>query len=230
MIGIIGAMPIEIENLKSLMTDVKIRKIGKVDYFLGKLNNVDCIAAFSGVGKVNSACCAHTMALIYNVKKIINIGVAGGLLEEMSTGDVVVSNSSVQYDIDTTALGDPLGLISTINVINLPSSKFLKEKAIEVLKEHENLNFYEGKIATGDRFVSKEKELYKIRNDFNSIACDMETASIAQVCYLNDLEFLSLRVISDNINKSNSHFDYEKFKLSSAKLACDIIFKMIKML
>ena len=227
MIGIIGAMPIEVEKLQDVMQNVEIIEVSKVKYYLGELNGVRCVVAFSGVGKVNSAVCAQTMIFKFNVDKIINIGVAGGLLENMKTGDIVISTKSVQYDVDTSAVGDPKGLISTINILELPCSEILKNKFVNVLKSDDKLNFYKGIIATGDQFIIDKSILKDIRKDFDAIACDMETGSIAQVCYLNDIDFLSMRIISDNINNDNSHMDYEKFKLNSARLACLILEKAI---
>ena len=230
MIGIIGAMPIEVENIKTAMTDLKTEKKSMIKYHLGKLNGTPCVVAFSGGGKVNAAVCAQTMILDYNVKKIINVGVAGGLLDCMNTGDVVISSGAVQYDVDTTALGDPLGLISTINLINLPCDDTLREKALKVLSERKTLNIYNGIIASGDKFISKKEELLNIKNNFGAVACDMETGAISQVCYLNSVSFLSVRVISDNINKENSNLDYEKFKLYSAEIACRTLKSIIKIL
>ena len=227
MIGIIGAMPIEVEKLQSSMQNVKILEISKVKYFFGNLNGVNCVLAFSGVGKINSAVCAQTMIIKFNVDKIVNIGVAGGLLENMQTGDIVISTKAVQYDVDTSAVGDPKGFISTINILELPCSKLLQDRIINVLKYDDKLNFYEGIIATGDQFITDKNNLKDIRKNFNAIACDMETGSIAQVCYLNDINFLSIRIISDNINNDNSNIDYETFKLDSANLACCILEKSI---
>lgn len=264
MIGIIGAMPLEVENILMLMTEVKSYEKSKIKYHAGKINEVLCVVAFSGVGKVNAAVCSQTMVLEFGVKKIINVGVAGGLLEEMHTGDIVISSGAVQHDCDTTALGDPLGLISTINIIKLPCSCNLKNSILKVLfgsslkeqlwnQEGENKNLkqnkevptndsksygiidtscgtskvFEGIIASGDKFVCEKNDLITIRNNFNAIACDMETASIAQVCYLNDVEFLSIRTISDNVNGDNSNMDYENFKQKSAKAACEVLYKVV---
>lgn len=230
MLGIIGAMPIEVEKLTQAMVGVSTCKIGQTTYFSGKLSGTACVVAFSGVGKVNAAVCAQTMILVFNVKKIVNVGVAGGLLEHMSLGDVIVATSAVQHDFDVTALGEPIGQISTINLVNLPCSSCINKKIIETLKLHKNSGVFCGVIASGDKFVAKKDELIKIREQFNAVACDMETGSIAHVCYINAVEFAAIRVISDNINNENSSLDYEKFKQKSAQIACDILTKCIDLI
>ncbi len=226
MIGIICAMEIELKKLKGIMSDVKAERISSISYFTGKIRGKDCVAAVSGIGKVNSAVCAQTMILKFSPSLIFNIGVAGGLLRDMKEGDVVISKSAVQHDFDTSYLGDRKGLIATINVVNLPCSK----KIIDLI-ENKNIildgNVFVGVIASGDQFIADKEKLLYIKKEFEAAACDMETGSIAQVCYINSVEFLSVRVISDNVNEKNSELDYEKFKEKSANKACMIIYNLI---
>lgn len=222
MIGIICAMEIELQKIRNSMQKIKTEKISSVDFNLGKLYDVDCILAISGIGKVNAAACAQTMILKYNPDFIINIGVAGGLLENMHVCDIAISKNAVQSDVDTSALGDPKGFISTINIVNLPCSKNLANLILNK-KYKDSTRIYYGSIASSDKFIVDKSELKQIKKEFGAIACDMETASIAQVCYLNSTEFLAVRVISDNINNENSQLDYEKFKERAANKGFEII-------
>lgn len=226
MIGIICAMEIELQKIRNSMQNVKTEKISSINFNMGKFMRKDCVAAVSGVGKVNAAVCAQTMSLKYNPEFILNVGIAGGLLNEMQVYDIAVSTSAVQCDVDTSAVGDPKGFISTIEIVNLPCSQNLANLILNSDKI-ENMKIYQGTIASSDKFIVDKNELQKIKSDFNAIACDMETASIAQVCYMNSTEFLSVRVISDNINKQNSHLDYQKFKKSAAEKGFEIIKNLI---
>lgn len=227
MIGIICAMDIELEKIKEKMVKMREESISTITYLIGKIEDKDCVAAVSGIGKVNSAVCAQTMILKYKPKFIINTGVAGGLLKEMNIGDIAISCSAVQHDVDTSILGDPKGFISTINMIRLPCSKRLINVLLENNKQDK---IFSGIIASGDQFIASKEKLMYIKNEFDAVACDMESASIAQVCYLNSVEFLSIRSISDNIYKHNSNLDYEKFKLQSANTASRIVCSLISSL
>ena len=222
MIGIICAMEIELQKIRSSMQNIKTEKISSVNFNIGKLYGKDCVVAVSGVGKVNAAACAQSMILKYNPEFIINVGVAGGLLEEMQVFDIVISKNAVQSDVDTSALGDPKGFISTIEIINLPCSEKLANLILNKKQDDESTIHF-GTIASSDKFIVDKIELQKIKKDFGAIACDMETASIAQVCFLNSIEFLGVRIISDNINNENSHLDYEKFKEVAANKGFEII-------
>ena len=223
MIGIIGAMQIEIEEIMKSMTDIKTEKISNIIYLTGKINAIDCVAAISGVGKVNAAICAQTMILKYNVTAIINTGVAGGLLKELKVGDIAVATSVVQHDMDTSAVGDIKGLISGINLVNIPSDNNIINKIKKLTIKN---NIFYGVIASGDQFINDKTKLNSIKSEFNAIACDMESASIGQVCYINNVKFISVRSISDNAN-NESHVDYEKFKFIAAKNSSDLILGLL---
>ena len=131
MIGIIGAMDIEVESIKSLLTDTKTEAISGVNFVLGKYENVDVVVAKCGVGKVFAALCAEAMILKYNPQMIINVGVAGCLDKNLKIGDIVIADSVVQHDMDTSPLGDPVGMLSDINIIKIPTS----EKLYTLLKK-----------------------------------------------------------------------------------------------
>ena len=91
MIGIIGAMDMEVNGLKERMQNTEVETIGTIDFYKGTIQGIPCVVARSGVGKVNAAICAQIMALVYRPKAIINTGVAGGIGKGVSVGDVVVS-------------------------------------------------------------------------------------------------------------------------------------------
>ena len=100
MIGIIGAMKVELEALKARLQDVTVTRISGVDFYSGKLHGTDVVAAVSGVGKVFSAVCAQTMVLKFGVKAIINTGVAGGLSPNLKLGEVAIASQVCQHDMD----------------------------------------------------------------------------------------------------------------------------------
>ena len=221
MIGIIGAMQIEIEGIKNLMHNIAYKKFAHMKFFTGKIDNIDCIVALCGPGKVNAAICAQIMVYKYRPKIIINVGVAGALDKKLNMGDPVLADFVLQHDIDTSAVGDACGLISGLNLIKIPCSKNLN-KIIEksALKLRENIHI--GIIATGDQFISNTQKRWDIKSTFNAIACEMEAGSIGQVCLLNKIEFSVIKVISDNSDEQ-SHIDYDNFKSIVTKKITQLI-------
>ena len=223
-IGIIGAMDIEVDALIKDMTEREEKVISSVRYVCGKLCGKDVVVAKCGIGKVFAAICAQTMILEYSPSIIINTGVAGSLEKGFNVLDVAVAGSVVQHDMDTSAIGDPKGLISGINVVYIDTCKkvsnALKTAAINV-----KCNVKEGIIASGDKFMADANEKALINKEFNAIACEMEGASIGQVCYVNKVPFGVLRTISDG---DGAEMDYTTFAPKAAMQATEIVKEFIK--
>ena len=98
MIGIIGAMTMEIDGIKSAMTDVSVKKTGGMEFICGTFCGCRIVAAVCGEGKVNAAMCAQAMIMEYHPDFIVNTGVGGGLAECLHIGDIVVATSVVEHD------------------------------------------------------------------------------------------------------------------------------------
>ncbi len=222
-IGVIGAMQIEVDNLKKAMTVEKTEEVSSVSFTVGKLGDVDVVAAVCGVGKVFAAICAETMILKYDVDMVINIGVAGSLTDKLKVFDVAVAKQVVQHDMDTSPLGDPIGLLSGINKIYLPTDENIRNILVECLKE-KKLNYLEGTIATGDQFVHDDAKKQWICENFDAIAAEMEGGSIGHVCYVNKVPFVILRTISDS---EGGAMDYQTFAEKAAQVGIDIVTSFI---
>lgn len=212
--GIIGAMDLEMEALIDLLEKEECRSISNITFYKGKLFGRDAVLAVCGIGKCFSALCAQTMILEYHPDRIINIGVAGGIVNELSVGDIAVANDVVQHDMDTSALGDPVGLISGINIVKIPCSAKVTEGLFEAAKNLQ-IPVVKGTIASGDTFLAAREKKESVAETFGAVACEMEGGGIAQACYVNNVECAILRSISDGIDGGGG--DYEAFKHAAAK-------------
>ena len=218
MVGIIGAMSVEVEALKGAMTDKKSERISGIDFVCGRLCGVDAVVAQCGIGKVFAAMAAQTMILRFGVEMIINTGVGGTLTDKLGIADVAISTACVQHDMDTSAIGDPVGLISGINVIELPTDRALGDCVAKAAGEL-GIRCVAGVIASGDQFVSSAEKKRYITENFGAIACEMEGAAIAHVCYVNGVRCVVIRAISDSADGS-AHMDYGEFvKIAAANSA-----------
>ena len=137
------------------------------------------------------------MILRFGVTHIINTGVAGTLSEKLSILDVAIADGVVQHDMDTSPIGDPVGLISGINKIVLPTSDYMAKIAADVAGEL-GVKYGRGIIASGDQFISSADRKRYIVDKFGAVACEMEGAAIGHVCYVNGIECLIVRAISDS--------------------------------
>jgi len=223
MIGIIGAMDIEIEKINARLENKKEEIISGVTYTQGTLGKTEVVTAICGVGKVFAAICTQTMILRYKPDAIINSGIAGTLSDKVGVLGTVVATALVQHDMDTSPLGDPKGLISGINIIEFPTDEALAEKICKNIKTP----YIRGIIASGDCFVADIEKKETIRDTFNAVSCEMEGAAVAHVCYMSNVPFCVVRTISDGANEGST-LTYEEFRVKAANLSSEIMIKTIE--
>ena len=222
MIGIIGAMEIEIEGVRALMTEKEEKTISGVKYVTGKLGNNKVVTAVCGIGKVFAAICAQTMILTFAPDIIVNTGVAGSIDASLGILDIAVASKVVQHDMDTSPIGDPKGLLSGINVIYMDADEKASLLLMKLVREA-GINAVRGAIASGDQFIASKAQKDTIKTNFpDAVACEMEGASIGQVCYVNKVKFAVLRAISDNAD-GGAVEDYPAFARKTAENYIGII-------
>ena len=228
MIGIIGALDIELERLIGAMQEPVHREISGVPFTCGRLLGTDVVIARAGVGKVTAAVCAQTMALIYEPELIINSGVSGALSPELRVGDVVIGTDVVQHDVDTTALGDEPGFVSTVDRLSFPLDNFAST-AIAAAAEELGIRAVRGRIASGDQFVASTERKEEIVRLFSAVTCEMEAGAIAHVCFLNRIPCAVIRSISDGGNEE-APMSYEEFLPLAAKNSSELTLAYLKSL
>lgn len=225
MIGIIGAMDIEVESIKSLLTDTHEENISGVNFVCGKFKKNDVVVAKCGVGKVFAALCAEAMILKFNPGMIINVGVAGCLDATLKIGDIVIADSVVQHDMDTSPLGDPVGMLSDINIIKIPADENIcniLKKSVEAL----GISHSVGTIASGDQFVADNSKKQFIIDNFGAKSCEMEGGAIGHVCYVNKIPFGVLRSMSDGAD-DGANMDFPTFAKLAAENSTKVINKFL---
>ena len=222
MIGIIGAMKIEIEKTEDLLENKSEKTVSGIRFVSGTLHGREIVTAVCGIGKVAAAICTEAMILEYEPECIINTGVAGGLADDIDVCDVVIAESLVQHDMDTTAIGDAPGLISGLNIVYIPADEKVSSALFAAAETAGTFKVKRGKIASGDQFIADAGKKDFIIKTFGASACEMEGASIAQVCYSNSMPFGVVRAISDRADGSG-HIDYSQFLPLAAENAAKII-------
>ncbi len=227
MTGIIGAMESEVSRLLGQMESRTEETVCGVTFYRGFLAGQETVVARAGVGKVNAALCAQTMILRYAASPIINTGVAGALSPALKQGDAVVASSLAEYDMDTTPLGDPAGLLTVAgeNLTVLPADPAVGAALLEAAKA-EGLYAVFGKIASGDRFVASHAEKERIRSLFGADACEMEGAAIAHACHAAKVPCGILRVMSDAAD-GGAATDFPTFVKGAADQSANILLRYL---
>lgn len=223
MIGIIGAMALETESIICKLKNKETETVSGVTFAKGDWDGHEVVVATSGVGKVFAALCAEAMILRYQPDCIINTGVAGALAPELHLLNVVIGEDVVQHDMDTSPIGDPVGLISGINKIELPADARLNA-AFEKAAADLEIPTLRGRVASGDQFIADDAKRTYIRDTFGAACCEMEGAAIGQVCYVNETPFAVLRAISDGA-ADDAKMDFPAFAAKAAEQSIKILKK-----
>lgn len=227
-IGIIGAMEIEVARLKEMMQDVAITTKAGMDFYSGTINGKSVVVVQSGIGKVNAGVCAHILADTFQVDAIINTGVAGSLRNEINIGDIVISKSAVQHDMDVTPLGYEKGQIPGLAVKAFPADEELMLLAVKTCQEvNTDIQVYTGIVATGDQFIASREVKNSIIETFDGSCTEMEGAAIAQAAWLNKVPFVIIRAISDKADNS-AQMDYPEFERQAVEHTVRLLDGMLK--
>lgn len=222
-IGIIGAMQMEMDELKAAMKNTVAETVSGVEFVTGTIGDKEIVAAVCGIGKVFAAICTEAMILKFGVDRIINIGVGGSLTKDLGVLDVAVASDVVQHDMDTSPIGDPVGLLSGINRITLPADPEMAEMISEILDE-KGIHHKTGIIASGDQFIAASEQKERIVKYFGAIAAEMEGGSIGHVSYVNQVPFAILRSISDS---EGGAMDYQTFAEKAAVQSIEIVLELV---
>lgn len=225
-IGIIGALADEVSDLISRLKGHTVQALGSIDFHLGELEGKSVVIAKCGVGKVFAAICAEAMIIGFSPKLIVNTGVGGALAKGLSVTDTVVADKLVQHDMDTSPIGDPVGLISGINKVWFETD----ERAREILvrsAEKLGLKAVTASVASGDKFIADKADKEKIVANFGASVCEMEGAAIAHTAFVNNTPFVVIRAISDSADEGSS-MDYMTFMPIAAKNSAALTLELVR--
>lgn len=226
-LAIIGAMEEEVKLFKDNMHDIQIIKKAGMDFHKGKLYGKELVLVRCGIGKVNAALCSQILVDEFKVNKVIFTGVAGGLAPQVEVGDVVISTDCVQHDFDATAFGYKLGEIPRLDKVEFIASKDLIDLAVESAEGIEGFpDVFTGRVLSGDIFVADKSKALQLGESFNGLCVEMEGAAVAQACYLNDVDFVIIRSMSDKADGS-AHNDFQTFVNTAAENALKLVGAMI---
>ncbi|MBU3840605.1 MAG: 5'-methylthioadenosine/adenosylhomocysteine nucleosidase [Candidatus Ruminococcus intestinipullorum] len=227
MLGIIGAMEEEVQELKRSMQVQEEREIASMRFYKGNLFGKEAVVVRSGIGKVNAAICTQILVDFFQVKAVINTGIAGSLDANIDIGDVVISTDAIQHDVDASIFGDPIGQVPQMDVFAFPTDATLLEKAVLAnQKANPDIKTFQGRIVSGDQFISSEEVKNKIVELFDAKCTEMEGAAIAHAAYLNHVPCVIIRAISDKADHS-AVVDYPTFEKKAIAHSVELLRELL---
>ncbi|MGI6107338.1 MAG: 5'-methylthioadenosine/adenosylhomocysteine nucleosidase [Lachnospiraceae bacterium] len=225
-VGVIGAEEQEVELLVRDLSDKEKTVQGRYTFISGNLSGVPTVIVRCGIGKVNAACCAQMMIDLFNVRALINTGAAGSLDARINIGDIVLCTEAIQHDMDVAGLGYEPGMIPDTGKTFKADEK-LRSLARECCREvNPDLNVFEGRILTGDQFISGSEAKDHLVKTFGGMCAEMEGGAIAQAAYCSNVPFLVIRAISDKADGS-AEMDYPTFSAMASAHSAKLVEAMI---
>ena len=228
-LGIIGAMSVEVETLKSEMKNLTVTKKAGMEFYDGTLEDLPVVVVQCGVGKVNAAMCAQVLCDCFDVTHLVNTGIAGSLCAELDIGDLVISDDAMYHDFDAQNFGYEMGEVPGMGVLTFaadPAMIAYAQAAAEAVNPgHSRI----GRVASGDLFVAERTAKERIIANTQALCTEMEGAAIAHVAFRNKLPFVILRAISDKADDS-AEMDYPTFEAIAAHRCAEVAKNMAKQL
>ncbi|WP_100405132.1 5'-methylthioadenosine/adenosylhomocysteine nucleosidase [Bacillus solitudinis] len=229
-IGLIGAMSEEIEQFKAEMEVHTIRTIATVTFYEGTLGDIEIVLCKSGVGKVNAALTTQVLIDMFEITNLIFTGVAGALDTSLEVGDLVISTSAMQHDIDASPLGFKRGEIPMYE----GASDFLADSNLINIAEAAagtlvNRRIMKGRVVSGDQFVANAEFVQELREEFGGVCVEMEGAAVAQVSSMNSIPFVIIRSMSDKADGVAS-MSFSEFTILASQQSYLLVKEMLRQL
>lgn len=230
MIGVITAVDAERDAVLAKMKEVKSYTVYGIEFYEGSIRDIRCIAAMSGIGKVNAARCAQLMIDRFSPDWIVNIGSAGAIHPELQIGDVIISTSCIQHDVDLTPFGLPRGFFSETEGF-VTADAGLVELCRQAMEHSidDRFHVYAGPIATGDQFNDSVQVREWLYQEFGAYCVEMEGAAVAQVCAQCQIPFVVIRSVSDTPTEETLNL-YENFKQLASERCANFLINLVKLL
>lgn len=165
----------------------------------------------TGVGKVNAAYQLTKKLTGLRMKNklpkyVINMGSAGS--KKYKKGELVYCNKFIQHDMDCTAFGYEKGVT--------PSDEF------SLILEHEKLinDLPVDICGSGDCFVTTQVL------DTQIGVVEMEAYALARICKLENIDFISIKFITDGLDETG-HEDWKNEVKSSSEVMYEYLKKLL---
>ena len=222
-IGILCASDDELAPFLPIIENCKITEKAMLKFYEGTICGVETVALFSGACKVNAAIASQILIDVFGVHAIINSGVAGGMNPNLQIFDTVISTEACYHDVADDILTEFHPWMQS--AFFKADRELIERSKVSVDRMKPVGKVYWGRMATGESFI-KDEGRQAINDKFSPLSVDMETASIAHVCYVNNVPFISIRCITDTATYSGNEY-FEENVMKASKIAAEITESLI---
>jgi len=221
-----GAMDVEIRRLARALENATEEKIQAWTFWIGTLDGYPVVASKTLKGMSNAAAATSLAVERFHPIAIINQGTAGGHVPDLHVFDIVLGADSlnlgsfrtgyrargrgsdvaewIPLDLirsDGSAMQDP----NASNMRRYHADERLLNAARSARATYQQGRVVEGVIGSSDVWNSEIDRIQRFHDTFGTTVEEMETASAAQIAGLNQIPFLGIRVVSNNITNGGAH-------------------------
>ncbi len=223
-IGILGALPQEVELLTQRQQDTEVIKVGGVEFHCGNIGNLETVICCAGMGKVAAAAATQLLCTAFECDAVIFSGIAGNMCDEISVNDVVLGKTVLYHDAE-------IGMIKQAypNLESYSGDAVMLEVACKAC-EKLGITYKSGTIATGDLFVGSNAMKESIKEKCNPDCVEMEGAAVMHIAAKNDRPCLIVRAMSDNADDKageevagNDLFDVSEYCSTASNLLFEVL-------
>lgn len=174
-IGVVFALRIEAGGFVDTLDDVISTRNDSVQTHVGVLTGIPITVVETGNGCSRARVAMQQMLDRHKPTWVISAGFAGSLATDLQRGDFLVADALVDED------GNCLHVEHNMDPVDTPG-------------------LHVGQLLTLDRVIQKSDERLLLAEKHQTVAVDMESYVVADVCRHQGVRFLSVRVIFDGVH------------------------------
>ena len=163
--------PVRVKKMaEKYLTDAKLVNESRgIFTYTGKWKGKRVTFMAHGMGCPSMGVYAHELFEHYGVEKIIRLGTAGALRDDIKIGSIVIAEKSyTKTNFDDFYIKHKAGFVN--------ADKELAESAVDYCKKH-NIKYYYGNLYCTDTFYTDEDRM-AVAKKKNLIAVEMESAAL----------------------------------------------------
>ena len=223
-IGIICALDTELQPYLPHIKDCTQTTKAKLTFYEGVINDIKIAAVVCGVGKTNAALATQILIDSYGATGVVNSGTAGGMNPMLNLFDIVICTEAIHHDVEGGVLNRFIPWLTSA-AMQADAAFLTAAKAVAMEQYSYEGTVHTGVMVTGDKFIVEDGRA-EIISQFAPLTVDMETASIAQVCYVNEVPYISIRTITDTA-KDSGEDNFTKNCPAASEISKKFVLKML---
>ncbi len=243
---ILGAIPQESELVEWAVTGKKRGRLAGFPYVAGRLHGRRVVVAVTGIGKTCATMLTTLFVEKFRPREVLMTGTASRINPDIRNGDVIVGAVTCHHDFGSFAQSDVMeyfaaeGPLEDHMAIVYPGDARLLAAAKRAIRTHapetasQHTPSYVptvrvGRITSGDQFGITAARIADIRRQLSPDLMEMESGSVAQVCWYLRTPFLCIRSGSNRTQHSPDN-DYRTLSPFASRQAALFTIAVVKQL